>query len=89
MDSVLRERILSAAKLQDGLLCDPIEKDPAYSQAVAIAREEASAAILALGISSQRGTGAKLYAEQARILRERFNIQWFSPHEMNPFVIFD
>jgi hypothetical protein len=89
MDSVLRERILLAAKLQHGLLRDPIETEPAYSQAVTIAREEATATMKAQGFFKQRGSSHKIYVEQARILRERFNILWFSPHEMNPFVIFE
>ena len=36
-----------------------------------------------------RGFCHKLWAEKKRILREKYGIQWKSPSDMNPEILFD
>lgn len=89
MDLLLRERVLLAAKTQQGIFYDPIEDEPEYATAFATAADEAKASVQIQGLANRRGSSHLLWAEKAKILRERFDIQWFSPREMNPFVTFD
>jgi len=85
LDADLRERILIAAKSQDGdgLLVDPIEQDPVIRQKVRQAGKRAERTV------TQTGMGAcqAIWDEQARILRAEHGITWFSPGDMNPHAL--
>jgi len=67
---------------------DPQEKDPKLGPIIRAAGKEAEKIIAASGF---KGMGAchGIWGEQKRILKEKHNIDWKSPAEMNPLVRFD
>ena len=85
-------RILQAIAVQHPqpgeLLRDPIEDEAAVKQAFAIAEQEAEASLGEV-LKEQMGYCHLFWAEKASILKVRFGIEWFSPAQMNPGVLFD
>lgn len=88
MGPELLERVIQAASYQVGRLYDPIEDDPECEAFIASARWEAAEAARAAGIEG-RGSCHFVWTEQAKVLRERDGVIWFSPKEMNPHVTYD
>jgi hypothetical protein len=81
-----RERIALARQQQEGhTLHDPIEDDPKLRPMIEQAHALANAAEPAHGL----GSCHRLWHAKKRILKERFEIEWFSPAEMNPGTKFD
>jgi hypothetical protein len=81
-----RERIAIAKRQQGtGLLHDPIEDDPTLRSVL----EEAQ--LLAEADEPPRGLGSchRLWRAKKRVLKNQFEIDWFSPAEMNPGIRFD
>lgn len=69
----------------DEFYYDPIEDDPKYVRAF---REAGDAASRACG-PPRLGFGPCVQEEKKRILKERYSIDWRTPMELNPCVIFD
>jgi|SRR5664279_656143 hypothetical protein len=84
----LRKRVLLAARSKarrDDLLHDPLEDDPTTRTLVRQAAAKADRAVTDQGL----GRCHSVWKEQARILWKDHKIRWYSPAEMNPFVLFD
>jgi hypothetical protein len=83
----LRKRIAAARSTQTrGQLYDPIEDDPRYSKAIKDAEEEVNK-----NLTGHRGLGVChiFWASKKKLLKDKYNIVWFTPSEMNPFTRFD
>ncbi len=68
---------------------DPIEDDPSIKEKVVIAKKEAEKILRAQGEKIRLGYCHKLWNLQKRILKEKYNIDWKTPAEMNPLVFYD
>lgn len=68
------------------LLYDPINDDPVYAWAI---NEAARRAKDEVSPPYVLGTCHLIWRRQKHILKEEFGIDWYSPREMNPRVIFD
>ena len=66
---------------------DPQEDDPRLKKVIEAAEKEAEENLADL--PKGRGFCHKLWAEKKRILKEKYGIQWKSPSDMNPFILFD
>lgn len=91
MEPLLRERVIKASQVRPKrslVLRDPIESDPSVAPIVEAAAIEAREVVASKG-PLKRGSSHAIWREQARILSERHQITWFSPHQMNPGVAFD
>jgi hypothetical protein len=66
---------------------DPQEDDPLLNAKIDAALEEAMANLA--DVRRGRGFCHQLWPEQKRILREKYQIDWKTPAEMNPMVLFD
>jgi hypothetical protein len=68
------------------MLYDPINDDPVYAWAIKeagqLAREE-------MGEPYKMGDCHVFWRRKKEILREKFDITWYSPRDMNPRVKFD
>ena len=68
------------------MLYDPISDDPVYAWAIKeagqMAREE-------MGAPYKMGDCHVFWRRKKEILREKFDITWYSPRDMNPRVKFD
>nr|WP_086939867.1 hypothetical protein [Thaumasiovibrio occultus] len=91
MDSLLLERIARALDEQCDpaqFLYDPIEDTPKIKAQIAKAEKEALAT-LSEAHSQSMGSCHLIWRETTQILKQKHNIIWFSPAEMNPSVCFD
>ena len=68
---------------------DPIENDSRYAWMIQKAEKEAEAELAAAGIASTLGYCHMLWPRQKRILKEKYGINWKTPAEMNPDILFD
>lgn len=71
---------------------DPKERNPKYSDIIKQADKEAQQELLnkfGSGIAQKEGYCHMLWDTQQRILEEKYGIEWKSPAEMNPGVLFD
>jgi len=68
---------------------DPIENDPQLKPLVEAAAKEAEAELQPPRDGHEMGMCHHLWRRQKEILRERHGIDWRSPAEMNPDIIFD
>jgi hypothetical protein len=68
------------------MLYDPISDDPTFAWAI---KEASRRAVEELGQPYQMGSCHLLWRRQKQILKEEFDIDWYSPRDMNPRVIFD
>jgi len=66
---------------------DPIEEDPHLRRVVAKARREAELHLA--DWPKEMGYCFVLWGEMKRILREEHGIDWRTPAEMNPNILFD
>jgi hypothetical protein len=66
---------------------DPQEDDPLLNAKIEAALQEALANLA--DVPMTRGFCHRLWPEQKRILREKYQIDWKTPAEMNPMVLFD
>ena len=76
-------------KGKSGLRRDPVEDDPRYQKVLAVIDAEVDAL---LADHPQRGAEGFCHVRwrvKKRLLAERYGIDWRSPDEMNPQVIFD
>ena len=63
---------------------DPIESDPEMQPILAAAAEEARAELLAAGKNIGWGHARRVWHVKQRILREKYQIEWKSPADLNP-----
>ncbi len=89
MEPALRQRIFLALKTQehdeDVILIDPIEQDSVFGTLINQARQQAESETDYSGI----GRCHLIWSRQAEILKDEHGIDWYSPAEMNPWVMFD
>ncbi|MEM9212988.1 MAG: hypothetical protein AAGD25_01295 [Cyanobacteria bacterium P01_F01_bin.150] len=85
----LKQRLQHARNSQPGneALHDPIEDDAKYMVAIALA--DALAADDLADAPRNRGFCYLYWKTKQRILKETFEITWFSPCDMNPSIRFD
>ncbi len=69
------------------LKSDPKERDPRYRRLIRAAERQARVNLG--GLAETFGGCHALWAEQQRILRDEHGIEWKSPADLNPGVIFD
>ncbi len=67
-------------------LYDPISDDPTYAWAI---KEAGLRAADEVGRPYEMGSCHLVWRRKKEILKEEFDIDWYSPREMNPRVIFD
>lgn len=67
-------------------LYDPISDDPTFSWAIKEAEDRATEEV---GPPFVMGTCHMIWNRKKKILKEEFDIDWYSPAEMNPRVRFD
>ncbi len=86
---LVRQRRLTAREQQGetGLLHDPIEDDPTLTDAIAEAQDKADAELSHR--PKTRGYCQRRWRMIQTILRREYDVEWFSPAEMNPHVLFD
>ena len=75
-----------SSEARSGILYDPISDDPAYAWAI---KEAGMRASEEAGKPYEMGHSHLLWRRKKEILREEFDITWYSPREMNPRVRFD
>jgi len=63
---------------------DPIESDLEMKPILAAATEEARAELLAAGKNIGLGHARMVWHVKQRILREKYQIEWRSPADLNP-----
>ncbi len=68
------------------LLYDPINDDPTFAWAI---KEAGDRALEEVGRPFVMGSCHLVWRRKKQILKEEFGIDWYSPREMNPRVIFD
>ena len=68
---------------------NPIEDDPDMKLVLASATEEAQEELVAAGRSIGFGSCRSLWRIKQRILKEKYQVEWKSPGEMNPNADFD
>jgi hypothetical protein len=68
------------------LLYDPISDDPTFAWVIKEAGQRAEEEV---GRPYQMGFCHLIWRRKKQILKEEFGIDWYSPREMNPRVIFD
>ena len=88
--SELRAKLVAASHIaialgRDEELRDPYEDDPQWANAVSDAQKVASAEITFDGL----GRCHAIWERQAEILWETYQIRWYSPAQMNPWIMFD
>ena len=76
---------------ESGLNCDIKDRDPKYKDIF----EKAEAEVETLmdqefpGLKGRRGYCFGFWAKKQQVLKEKYNIVWHSPGELNPDVLFD
>jgi hypothetical protein len=75
---------------RDGIRCDIKERDPKFRSIIKQADKEAEEKVLKeFGGKHMFGECHAIWDETKRILKEKYNIDWKTPAEMNPDVQFD
>jgi hypothetical protein len=77
---------------KDGMRCDIKERDPKFRSIIKKADKEAEENLSKENggkLPEWLGTCHSIWGEQKRILKEKYNIDWKTPAEMNPDVQFD
>jgi hypothetical protein len=75
-----------SSEARSGILYDPISDDPAHAWAI---KEAGMRASEEAGKPYEMGHCHLVWRRKKEILREEFDITWYSPREMNPRVRFD
>lgn len=68
---------------------DPIEDDPKYKEIFEQVRIEAEKQLEQEGIKKCLGYCHAHWNTMKKILKEKHNIEWKTPAEMNPEIMFD
>lgn len=72
-----------------GLYYDPVEDDPKYAEVFSNIDAEAKAALDLPAKRGGRGYVHIFWTTKKSILKQKYNIDWRTPAELNPQVIFD
>lgn len=72
-----------------GIKNDPIENTPQFLKVVEEVNAEVTTALKEQGLEKKLGYIHQFWALKKKILKEKYDIDWKSPREMNPQVIFD
>lgn len=72
-----------------GLRRDPVEKDPRYADVFARIDAEVDAQLRDHPRRGSEGFCHVVWQTKKRLLQDKYGIDWRSPDEMNPQVIFD
>ncbi|NMC04755.1 MAG: hypothetical protein GYA24_06065 [Candidatus Lokiarchaeota archaeon] len=67
---------------------DKIETDPRYERIISEANQEAEKAVVIVK-KGEMGYCHAFWAAKKRVLKEKYGIDWKSPAELNPHVMFD
>ena len=75
----------------DGIMHDSKERDPKYKMLIKQAEKEAEKNLLAKthNLKNMEGYYHIFWDEKQRILKEKYNIDWKTPQELNPLTLFD
>lgn len=68
---------------------DPQERNPQLKKLIVAAGQQAEASLAALVPPGALGRCHFVWAEQQRLLKENHGIDWKTPAEMNPTIMFD
>ncbi|MFZ5807309.1 MAG: hypothetical protein ACOY3I_08910 [Verrucomicrobiota bacterium] len=68
---------------------DPIEEDPRYKTIIEKVDQDVEASLKKDNMYGEMGSCHIFWARKKKILKERYNLDWKSPSEMNPQVEFD
>jgi hypothetical protein len=68
---------------------DPIESDPQFASIIHQVDVQAEENLLRQGRRAGRGFCHLFWREKQRLLKELHGIEWKSPRELNPGVLFD
>ena len=82
----LAQRRSQSGEARSGILYDPISDDPAYAWVI---KEVGMRASEEIGKPYEMGHCHVVWRRMKEILKEEFDITWYSPREMNPRVRFD
>ena len=74
---------------EDGVIYDSKERDPKYKERIRKADKEADEELKRRGIKEGLGYCCSFWSEKKKILKEKYNLEWKSPQELNPGVLFD
>src|ERR1051326_244384 len=85
--AIAAEKLASVGKVDDDRLVDPIEDDPVVQPILREAEQMAEAELA--DHNHDMGFCHLLWRTKQRILARQFSIVWFSPAEMNPYILFD
>lgn len=72
-----------------GLYYDPIEDDPKYAEVFSKIDAEVKTALDMPTKRKGRGYVHIFWGTKKRILKQKYNIDWRTPSELNPHIIFD
>ena len=79
-----------ASEMEDEIILDEVEKSPAYLEVVKQVDEEAKKIVdSSLGKGRHMGACHLFWSSKKKILKEKYNIDWHSPAEMNQSCRFD
>lgn len=76
-------------RASSGLYYDPVEDDPRYAEVFNRIDEEVKTALDLSTKHRGRGYVHIFWDTKKRILKQKYNIDWRTPAELNPQVIFD
>jgi hypothetical protein len=68
---------------------DPMAEDPRYAAAVAAASEQAERELERHPLHGGLGFCRVLWLRKKQILWQRYGIEWLSPSDRNPYVLFE
>ena len=68
---------------------DPQERDPKVRPYIEVAALEAEKELEQQGVKETLGHCHLLWSVQQRILKEKYGIDWKTPAEMNPEILYD
>lgn len=76
-------------RASSGLYYDPVEDDPNYAEVFSKIDAETKAALDLPAKRGGRGYVHIFWGTKKRILKQKYKIDWRTPAELNPWVIFD
>jgi len=68
---------------------DPIENSEQFTKVIKEIDDETEKLLTQEGVQKTRGYILKFWQLKKKLLKEKYNIDWKTPEEMNPGVLFD
>jgi len=81
--------IKSIERKQSGLAHDPVEDDPRYGEVFKSIDDEVKTLLADHPQREGEGFVSIYWQTQKKLLKQKYNIDWRSPGELNPHVLFD